>query len=183
MNDARSNAKDGGIPVLRVPRGYIARQPKRTGLWADGPTSFFDNARVARALDPSEAEAEMLRTPRTRVQYYFGKADETYISDAPTKHKAPFRKARAKRGSTKTMKRSPSTVAHAGTVKTKPMKGRRRRTEKWVLRWDTGKQVYVEATTKRTLTQGQAAWWTKRAKEARRRRTKTGHTLVLVVLR
>ena len=42
--------------VLVIAAGLNGATP---GLWVDGPTSYFDNPRTMRTLDPSEIEREL----------------------------------------------------------------------------------------------------------------------------
>ena len=37
----------------------LSKVRQSTGLWADGPTSYFDNSRKMRTIDPSEVEEDL----------------------------------------------------------------------------------------------------------------------------
>lgn len=85
-----------GIPIRAMTNAERTAKPT-VGLWAGSGNSFFDNSREVRAVDPSPAEAELIANPRTKVAYCFGKAEETYQSDSPTKRLSRGRRPRARK--------------------------------------------------------------------------------------
>lgn len=47
----------------------LSKVKSSPGLWADGPTSYFDNSRTMRTIDPSEVEQDLGTKGRNAVAW------------------------------------------------------------------------------------------------------------------
>lgn len=58
-NDLGYLGGDRTLPIRRMTTAQREAPRGTAGLWADGPTSYFNNSRTLRTVDPTELEVEL----------------------------------------------------------------------------------------------------------------------------